>query len=171
MSDGRQPLDPFDRAIVPVLGVIASIMLFCMMALTCVDVIGRYWFQRPVFGAFELTETLLAASIFAGLPLVTLRNEHVIVDIFDAVTPDWLFRVQHIAACLFSFVSTAYLSWRLWLRAARLDEAGETTGQLKYKLSYLAYSMSILMALTAVALLILALRTPQRNLSGEGPGA
>ena len=45
---------------------------------------------------------------------------------------------------------------------------GETTAQLKIKLGYLAYSMSILMALTAVALFVLMFRQPQRSVPGEG---
>jgi TRAP-type C4-dicarboxylate transport system permease small subunit len=168
MSEGRQPLDQFDRVVAPALGVVAAIILFAMMMLTCVDVIGRYFFSRPVFGGFEITEMLLAAMIFVGLPLVTLRNEHVTVDVFDAITPDWFFRWQHIAACLIGTVATAYLSWRLWIRAMTMDAGGETTGQLKIKLAYLTYGMSILMALTAVALLLLVFRRPQRSVPGEG---
>jgi TRAP-type transport system small permease protein len=168
MSEGRQPLDQFDRVVAPALGVVAAVMLFAMMTLTCADVIGRYFFSRPVFGGFELTEMLLAAMIFVGLPLVTLRNEHVTVDVFDAITPPWFFRLQHIAACLIGTVATAYLSWRLWIRAMTMDAGGETTGQLKIKLAYLTYGMSILMALTAIALLLLVFRQPQRNVPGEG---
>jgi hypothetical protein len=48
-----------------------------------------------------------------------------------------------------------------------MDAAGETTAQLKFKLAYLTYSMSVLMALTAVALLVLMLRRPQRHTAGE----
>ena len=167
----NEPFGFFDRIAGPVLGFIAAVMLFAMMLLTCADVIGRYFLDRPIFGAFELTETLLAALIFAGLQLVTLRNEHVTVDLLDPITPDWILQLQHIIACAIGFVSTAYLSWRLWLRAVTMDESGQFTGQLKYKLAYLTYSMSILMALTAIALLVLVFRTPQRNLTGEGPGA
>jgi TRAP-type C4-dicarboxylate transport system permease small subunit len=144
--------------------------MFCLMALTCVDVFGRYFLNSPVWGGFELTEMLLAALIFAGLPLVTLRNDHVTVDLFDAVTPDWLFRIQHVVACAVGLVCTGFLSWRLWLRAEHMDRAGETTAQLKLKLAYLTYSMSVLMALTAVALLVLAFRRPQRHfVEGGGP--
>ena len=141
-----------------------------MMLLTCVDVIGRYFFNQPVSGGFEITEMLLAALIFCGLPLVTLRNEHVTVDVLDPVTPDWLFRLQHVVACLIGLLSTGYLAWRLWLRALNMDAAGETTAQLKFKLAYLTYAMSILMALTALALLMLTFRQPQRHVAGEGAG-
>jgi TRAP-type C4-dicarboxylate transport system permease small subunit len=152
----------FDRLVVPVLNGVAAVVLFSLMLLTCVDVTGRY-FGRPIFGGFELTEILLAALIFAGLPLVTLRNDHVTVDLFDAITPDWLLRIQHVAACALGFVCIAFTSWRLWLRADRLLAAGETTGQLKIPLAWLAYSMSVLTALTAVALIILMLRPPKRQ--------
>jgi len=40
-----------------------------------------------VTGGFEMTEMLLARSSSAGLPLVTLRGDHITVDLFDAVTP------------------------------------------------------------------------------------
>ena len=49
-------------------------LLFCLMTLTCVDVIGRYFFSMPVTGGFELTEMMLAALIFVGLPLVTFAT-------------------------------------------------------------------------------------------------
>jgi TRAP-type C4-dicarboxylate transport system permease small subunit len=167
MSSPKEPLAFFDRLVVPVLGIVAAVVLFCLMALTCVDVVARYFFNSPVYGGFEITEMLLAVLIFSGLPLVTLRNEHVTVDVLDPITPQWLFRAQHVAACLVGLVSTAYLAWRLWLRASALHAAGETTAQLKFKLAYLTYAMSILMACTAVALLVLALRRPQPHHTGE----
>ena len=166
--NGRQPLDQFDRVVAPALGILSAIVLFGMMTLTCVDVIGRYFLAKPIFGGFEITEMALAAMIFLGLPLVTLRNEHITVDVLDPITPDYLFRLQHIVACLIGTLSTGYLAWRLWLRADTLYMGGETTAQLKIKLGYLAYSMSILMAVTAVALFVLMFRQPQRNVPGEG---
>ena len=111
----------------PLLGYVAGILLFCLMTLTCVDVIGRYFFNMPVTGGFELTEMMLAALIFFGLPLVTIRNEHVMVDLLDPVTPDWLLRIQHIVSCLVCAVASGYLAWRLWLRASNMAAAGETT--------------------------------------------
>jgi TRAP-type C4-dicarboxylate transport system permease small subunit len=165
--DGREPLAQFDRLIVPVLGLIAAVDLFCLMTLTCVDVVARYFFSSPVHGGFELTEMLLAGLIFTALPLVTLRGEHVTVDLLEPITPAWLLRVEHVAACLVGVAATGYLAWRLWLRAVIMDVAGETTAQLKLKLSYLTYGMAFLMVLTALALLVLACRRPGRQQTGE----
>ena len=168
MSEPRQPLDWFDRAIVPVLGYFAAAVMFCLMLLTCVDVVGRYFLNKPVWGGFELTEMLLAALIFAGLPLVTLRNDHVTVDLFDPVVPDRLFRAQHVIACAIGFLCTGYLAWRLWLRAEQLGRAGETTAVLKIDTAWLGYAMSLLMAFTAIALIVLAFRRPRRHFVEEG---
>ena len=160
----------FDRAVVPALGTIAAALMFCLMLLTCVDVVGRYFFNKPVTGGFELTEMLLAALIFAGLPLVTLRGDHITVDLFDPVTPDWLFGIQHALASLIGAACTGYLAWCLWLRATALDRAGETTSQLQFKIAWLAYAMAILMALTAAALVVTLFRLPHRHIPGEGEG-
>lgn len=159
--------DWFDKMIVPLLGSIAAIILFAMMVLTCSDVIGRYFLNAPVFGAFELTELLLACLIFTGLPLVTLRQEHICVDVLDGVTPDWLLRIQHIIASIVASVATGYLAWRLSVRGANMLAAGETTAQLKLPLGYLAHGMSILMALTALSFFILTFRRPSRQSTGE----
>ena len=167
MDSEKQPLAVFDRVIGPLLGYVAGILLFCLMTLTCVDVIGRYFFNTPVSGGFELTEMMLAALIFFGLPLVTIRNEHVMVDLLDPVTPDWLLRIQHVVTCLVCAVATGYLAWRLWLRAVNMAAAGETTAQLKLKIPYLTFSMSVLMGLTALALVILACRRPVRHSASQ----
>ena len=153
----------FERAVALALGYVAAAVMLSLMVLTCVDVVGRYFLNSPLWGGFELTEMLLATLIFAGLPLVTLRGDHVTVDLFDPVTPDWLFRIQHAAACVIGFACTGYLAWRLWLRAEHVDRAGETTAQLKIKLAWLTYSMSVLMAFSALALLLLAFRRERRH--------
>jgi TRAP-type transport system small permease protein len=160
------PFQGFDRWVGPVLAFVAAALLMALMLLTCLDVGGRYFLNRPVSGAFELTEMMLAALIFAGLPLVSLRGEHVTVDLFDSVTPDWLLRIQHALACAIGVGCTGYLAWRLWLRGESMLAAGETTAQLKITLGWLAYAMAVFMALTAVSLLILSFRKPQRNTVG-----
>ena len=146
---------------------VAAVLAFLLCFLVCADVIGRYFLNAPVYGAFEITETLLAGLIFCALPLVTLRGDHVTVDIFDNLIPEWLARVQHVLVCLVSFAATAFLAWRLWLRAVGMDAAGETTAQLKFKLAYLTYAMSLLMACSALAVLVLALRPPPRHPTAE----
>lgn len=141
-----------------------------MMLLTCVDVIGRYLFTRPIPGSFELTEILLAAIIFIGLPIVSLKNDHVTVDLFASVTPYRMLVVQHVLASLIGASCAAYLAWRLWLHADSLMQAGETTTQLHLRLGWLVYGMSALIGATSIALLIAGKRAPSRSEKGELTG-
>ena len=48
----------WERSVEALLGVVASVVLLAMMALTVVDVVARYVFSRPVRGAFEVTEVM-----------------------------------------------------------------------------------------------------------------
>ena len=98
-SDGQLPLATVSRAqaeadflrpIAPVrLTVrILSVMLWLVAASivgTLVDVGGRKVLSASVPGSLELTELLMVVVIFAGLPLVSLRGEHVVFDSLDAV--------------------------------------------------------------------------------------
>lgn len=165
MPDRATPAAPLlDRAVQAGLGVLVAAVLFVLMALTCVDVIGRYLLARPVPGALEIVEILVAATVYLALPLVTLRGEHVTADVFDAVMPDWLLRVQHVSASLLSGGVSLVLAWRLWLRAERMMGYGDTTAVLKITLYPLAYTMSAMMALAALAFFLLAFRPPVRRI-------
>ena len=77
------PSDGGTRRADVVLGGAASAILLGMMLLTVVDVVGRYVFNRPVRGAFEVTELMLVVLIFAGLPLVSYGDEHAVMDFVD----------------------------------------------------------------------------------------
>lgn len=156
-----------DAAAARLLGWVAAALLFVMMLVTCADVVARYFFASPLRGAFEVNELLLAAVIFSALPLVTVRQEHVTADLFDAVTPDWLWRAQHVLACVLGAFCTGYLARQLWLRADGLLAAGQVTGQLKIPLGWLAYGMAAMTALAAAALVVLLFRRPRRQVAGS----
>ena len=71
------------RGLASVLDGLAAVALIVLMAVTCVDVFGRYFFNSPLTGSTELTEMSLAILVFAGFPVISWRNDHVVVDILD----------------------------------------------------------------------------------------
>ncbi|MBP6019659.1 MAG: TRAP transporter small permease [Burkholderiaceae bacterium] len=132
----------------------AALSLLGMTALTCADVFGRYFFNAPVFGALELTELLLAAVIFFGLPMATSRAEHITVDLFDACISQRMLNIQGIVSNLVCALFSAFIAWQLWDRAQGMLLSGEQTGQLGIKLGWLAILMMITMVLTCGAFLV-----------------
>jgi TRAP-type C4-dicarboxylate transport system permease small subunit len=68
-------------AIITYVGV-ASIA--CMTLLTGIDVAGRYIFNKPVQGGFELIELLMAVVVGCGIAVTTAADDHISVDsLFD----------------------------------------------------------------------------------------
>jgi hypothetical protein len=73
----------WERGVDFLLGISASVLLFGMMVLTFFDVVARYLLNKPIRGAFEVTELALLVLIFAGLPLVSHADEHVTMDFIE----------------------------------------------------------------------------------------
>jgi TRAP-type C4-dicarboxylate transport system permease small subunit len=130
--------------------VIAALALFAIMALTFVDVGGRKLFDSSLPGALELTELLMVAVIFAGLPLVSMQGEHVVFDSLDLLLPPWLKRLQQGLVDALCLAALAGLAWLMWVKAGQMGEFGDTTAQLKLPLSPFVHLMSALCGVTAL---------------------
>ena len=139
-------------------GGLAGMALFGIMALTLVDVAGRKFFSASVPGALEVTELLMVAVIFAGLPLVSLQGEHVVFDSLDRVLPAALRRVQRVAVEWLCAAALAGLARLMWVKAGQVGSYGDTTAQLKLPVAPFVYAMSLLCALTAAVHAWLAVR-------------
>ena len=132
------------------LGVIAGAVLFAMMMLTAVDVVGRYVFNRPVAGAFEVTEMMLAALIYCGLPLVSQRRDHIVIDTFDYLMSRGVKRGLDMAAEVLCSATLFGLAWLVFGRAGRVASYGDTTNVLKLPLAPVAYLMATMLLVGAI---------------------
>jgi TRAP-type C4-dicarboxylate transport system permease small subunit len=137
-------------------GTIAALALFGIMALTLVDVLGRKVISTSVPGSLELTELLMVVVIFAGLPLVSLRGEHVVFDSLDPLLERAVRRAQGLAVDLIVAALLAGMAWLMADKAGQMAGFGDTTAQLKIPQAPFVYLMSGLLGLTAVVHLILA---------------
>ena len=143
------PAEPiWERRADAVLGIAASVLLFCLMTLTFADVVARYLLNRPIRGAFEVTELGLLVLIFAGLPLVSHADEHVTMDFIDRMLPErlvavWI-RLMHALCAAIMF----FLAWQVWIKAARISSYGDTTDVLRIVTGPFVYFMALMIALT-----------------------
>lgn len=133
---------------------VAAIIMFMMMALTLTDVLGRYLFSTPIKGAFELTEIMLAAVIFLGLPIVTAANDHISVDILDSFLSDQIKKIQSFFISLINIAAFIIFSWVLWKHAFKLLDYGDSSSILKIPYSWLAFLMSIVTTYAALILIV-----------------
>jgi len=120
------------KGIERVLAVCAGVALLIMMILTFVDVIGRYGFNRSIFGTSEMIEVLMVVVIFAGVAFVTASDQHIKVDIFDP----WIKRaapnLQRWIIHVFSLLIYAGLTYELGRHMLDSLQSGKRTAVLDF---------------------------------------
>lgn len=139
-------------------GLLAAAALFAIMLLTFFDVGGRRFLATSLPGALELTEILMVAVIFAALPLVSLRGEHVTFDSLDPFIPRAVRRVQQAVVDLLCASMLLFVAWLMWTHAGQVAEYGDVTARLKIPLAPFVYAMSVLCAVTAAVHLLLVVK-------------
>jgi len=93
------------------LNIIGVSTLMVMMVLTVADVSLRYLVNRPIPGAFELTEFLLVILASFGLAYTAFQNGHVTVDlVVERFSPKTQAVIDTIT-CLISIGVFATVTW------------------------------------------------------------
>lgn len=157
------------------LEIASTMLLFVMMALTFVDVIGRYVFTAPIFGANEMIQFLLAMTIFAGLGLINARDDHIVVELFDDRFRRLGPRAYRIVIQTGSIVAMGLITFVLLESALDSMRVGSRTVVLEWPLAIVAGTIAALSVLSLV-MQVLGLFAPQvladaQSSAGAGPGS
>jgi len=134
------------------LWILTSAFLLVIMVVSFSDVTMRT-FATPIPGAYEVTEIAVGAMVFAALPVVTLRNEHVSVTLLSGLKRrharfHWLILVvsRGLAAVVF-----VYLGYRLWGLGNEFDAMGAKAIFASFPLAPFAWFAAIMCWLSAAA--------------------
>lgn len=138
------------------LGLITAVLLFMMMILTLLDVFGRYLFNSPIMGAYEITELMLVVLIFAGIPLAGANDEHIAVDLIDGVVPRVIAKVRDIMIALVMAVVLGALSKSIWHKGLEAIKYGDQSAMLQVPMSPVFFVISVTLALASLVSLALA---------------
>lgn len=101
--------------------VVLGILLLALAAVTFTDVVGRYLFAAPLPGGPELTELLVMAVVFGGLPALCLDDGHVTADLVTQRLGPRALVVQLALARLASAAVLGLACWQLWKIGLRPD--------------------------------------------------
>jgi TRAP-type C4-dicarboxylate transport system permease small subunit len=110
---------------------VGSIALALLMFLTVADVAGRYLFNRPVPGTFELTEMIMVPIVFLALGLAQHHNEHISLDLAYNYFPGHLKRVSDLLVHIINFVVIVAITWQLYDYSVRMLDGNYTTAVLQ----------------------------------------
>jgi TRAP-type C4-dicarboxylate transport system permease small subunit len=137
------------------LKVIMAVFLFVMMVLTTADVIGRYIFNAPISGAFEIVQYLMAVVVFAALPVTTSVDGHLSVSLIPERLPGALGWTHRVFIRLLSAVALLLIAWRMASEAQILSGSQQVSGYLQLPLAPIA---AVMAAFAAFAFLIILMK-------------
>ena len=110
MADQQYPKKK--RSFSVYLSYVGSIAIAGMMFLTTADVIGRYFLNSPVLGAYEITEYLMLIMVFSFLALSQREKAHINVDIVYNHLPEKVQTVFERFNHLVCLVMLVLVTWR-----------------------------------------------------------
>ena len=145
---------------------IGDVALMVMMLLTTADVVGRYVFNKPIMGTFEITEFLMLILIFSYLGFTQSTKSHISVDILVPRLPKrvqvLIERINH----LFCLILMGLITWMGFEKALELEKVGEASTLLKVPV----YPFALFLVLGCTVLCIEYIRDLIK-LFGSGKGA
>ncbi len=100
------------RSITRVLLAIAATVLTAMMLLTAVDVVMRYIVNRPISGAFELTEYMMALFVPFSIVYCAEQKGHVSVELLIKRFPEFVQRGVGLLTSLLTMLFAALIAWQ-----------------------------------------------------------
>jgi TRAP-type C4-dicarboxylate transport system permease small subunit len=109
---------------------IGASALAMMMFLTAMDVGLRYAFNRPLAGAFELVEYLMAIVIPFSIVFCAYRNQHVAVELILGKLSDKIQLYVNIATTFASIVFIIAIAWQSFLYIKETYSYGTTSAVL-----------------------------------------
>ncbi|MEY8842946.1 TRAP transporter small permease [Cribrihabitans sp. XS_ASV171] len=143
-------------SLIPV--VVACLALFVLMVMTFCDVILRSVFNSPIEAATELTRILMAVLVFSVLPIISVTNGHIAVDLTDGLFHR--LRLSRLRDAAIHILAGVMLYWpvnRVWVLADRAREYGDVTEYLGIPTFYVGWFITLAVAVSAVALIFTGL--------------
>lgn len=139
---------------------VMALFLLAMVALTFADVIGRRIVGKPIYGANDITEHLMALVVFAGLPLVTAAGAHLTIDLLDGlVGKPWMAWWRALTSALVTTV-LAVVAWLFIKHGLNATQISEVSQALRVSRAPLYFFMAASCALSALAALAIAVTGP-----------
>ena len=139
----------FDKA----MHYVAGLTLLALLALTVIDIAGRYFFNEPLPGTVEVTAAVLVVIVFLGLAHSEDLGEHISVELLYVRVGPRMKKVMNQGARLFSVVVLALLTRQLIEFAFRQRDSGAETPVLQWPLWIFIVIAAFGSALYALAVL------------------
>ena len=104
-----------------------GILMIGIVAVTVFSVLGRYLFNAPIPGDYEITELACGVAVFAFFPYCYMRNGNIVVEFFTGRMRERYRAALDTAHNLVFAAVAALITWRLFVGGVHKFEDSETT--------------------------------------------
>lgn len=139
-------------AITAVLKVLGACCLVGMMALTCVDVVGRY-FGHPVFGSVELVIFMATLATALALPYTHAVQGHIGVEVFVRLLSKRTQRIIDLCNSVVSLGLMAVISWQMLVYAETMQASGQVSMNLELPEYLVIYAVAFCFVVFSLVIL------------------
>jgi len=149
----KRRLDRLDRVVRTVALWGGGLMLVGLMGLTVVDVVMRYIFNSPVFGARDAAKLILLILVALSVAYSARTGGQISIEVFNRMMGPRLLRWAEVFV---RFVATAMLlvlTWRLWHSGQYAGKFGEASLALQIPFKPFYFILAVGMFLYAVVLI------------------
>ena len=120
------------------LQVLAGLILIALVAVTFIDVIGRYLFTQPLPGGHVVVQCLVCLLIFTGLPIIVLDDDYLRVRLLDQRMKPRLRQWRDLGVNCLAVASLAVLAGQMFWQAGYFGSNGEYFESIRIPLSWMA---------------------------------
>ncbi|MDP2917469.1 MAG: TRAP transporter large permease subunit [Dehalococcoidia bacterium] len=131
-------------------GFVGGSAIIVMMFLTFVDVVLRYFFNRPIAGGLEITEYLMAISVALTLAYCAFKKGHIRVTAGTALLPKRTQLIFDSVIMLIGVVFFSLMSWQSAVQAGVMYNSGSYSSVLRipvYPFVWVVFIGSIIITL------------------------
>ena len=146
-------LDRLDRIVRSVALWGGGLMLVGLMGLTVVDVILRYVFNAPIYGARDVAKLILLIMVALSVAYSARTGGQVSIEVFsNMMGPRTLRRIEVFVKSVASAMLVV-LTWRLWHSGQNAGKFGEASMALQIPFKPFYFVLAVGMSLYAVVLI------------------
>lgn len=140
------------------LAVFSGLVLAAIIGLTFFDVIFRYIFSAPIFGARDLLEMGMVLVLSLAFPFTWRAGGHIVVDLVPDYGIAALTVLRDLIVRVFGIGLFGLLAWQCWIRADDAVLFNEATNMIEIPFSPFFIVLAAASALQVVVLCIECVR-------------
>ena len=131
-----------------------GLMIVSLMGITVADVILRYFFSSPIFGARDISKLIMLTVVALSVAYSARTGGQVSIELFSDMMAPSIIRWTEVFVRFIAIVMLIILAWRLWLCGLNASEFGEASLALEIPFKPFYFILSLGMLLYAMVLIV-----------------